>query len=88
MTLDSGYEWTVACVSITDWTYSTAAPENIYIGSMVATPDGAVWAAQNRGYGSGVPHEIGFVQYDPAGCVVGAEVTPNLGGSSLAVRTW
>ena len=55
---------------------------------MVASPDGQVWAAQNAGYGSGVPHKLGFVQYDPTTCDSGVEVTPALGASSLTVRTW
>lgn len=87
-TLDNASVWTPACLNLDTWAYLAVDAGNVYIGSHVATPDGTVWAAQGRGYGSGAPGAVGIVPYDTATCVAGTGLRTALPPASLAVRVW
>lgn len=87
-TFDTASVWMPVCLNLGDWSYTAVDAGNVYIGSHVATPDGQVWAAQGRGYGSGAPGAVGVVPYDLASCTAGTGLRTALGPSSLAVRAW
>lgn len=86
-TFDTAYTWTVVCMDLNTGDYTTLDAGNAFIGALEASPDGLVWASQSLGFGEG-DATTGFVAYDPATCTVAASVTPTLGPSSMAVRTW
>lgn len=86
-TFDTAYSWTVVCMDLNSGDYTTLDVGNAFIGALEASPDGLVWASQSLGFGKG-DATTGFVAYDPATCTAVSSVSPTLGPSSMAVRSW